>query len=110
MRPRHEDIADLVRRADAALGADADIELAFEPLDDETLAEALAAPIGRTPRRGMRRRRLETIVCLRPRCPRCGGAAMEKYRSIADQGDGSSLWWMRCTGDRCGHRFKVVFE
>lgn len=106
MRHRDVDIADLVRRADAALSSDADIEMALEPLDDE----ALGAPLRQATRRRDRRRRLETVTCLRPRCPRCGGTAMSKYRSIADQGDGTSLWWMRCTGDRCGHRFKVVFE
>lgn len=89
------------------LGADAEIELALEPLNDvvttaESIAPKRAGPAGR--------RILQVISCLRPRCPRCGSTSMEKYRSVADQGDGTSLWWMRCTALRCGHRFKVVYE
>ncbi len=54
-----------------------------------------------------RPRRLETVFVERPRCPQCGGIRLRKYRSIRDQGDGSALWWVRCT---CGHRFRVVLE
>jgi len=43
-----------------------------------------------------RKPRLETITLPRPRCPRCGGIRLMKYRSIRDQGDGTSLSWMRC--------------
>ena len=41
-------------------------------------------------------------------CPACGGVRLRKYRSLADQGDGSALWWVRCVG--CDHRFRVVLE
>ncbi len=39
----------------------------------------------------MKRRRLTTVTAERPRCPACSGARLRKYRSIADQGDGSAL-------------------
>jgi DNA-directed RNA polymerase subunit M/transcription elongation factor TFIIS len=52
-------------------------------------------------------RRLTTVTVERPRCPACGGAKLHKYRSIRDQGDGSALWWVRCS---CGHRFRVLLE
>ena len=39
------------------------------------------------------RRVLETITVERPRCPRCGGVLLRKYRSIRDQGDGSALYY-----------------
>ena len=51
--------------------------------------------------------RLPTVTVERPRCPKCGSAALRKYRSLRDQGDGSSLWWVRC---ECGERFRVVLE
>ncbi len=54
------------------------------------------------------RRRLPTIVVERPRCPACGGVRLAKYRSIADQGDGSALWWVRCKD--CNRRFRVLLE
>ena len=54
------------------------------------------------------RRRLPVVVVERPRCPRCGGVRLRKYRSLADQGDGSAVWWVRCHA--CAHRFKVVLE
>ena len=53
------------------------------------------------------RRRLTTITVERPRCPACGGVRLRKYRSVADQGDGSALWWVRCS---CGRRFRVLLE
>lgn len=53
---------------------------------------------------------LETITVERPRCPRCLGIRLHKYRSIRDQGDGSALWWVRCTNETCGHRFRVLLE
>ncbi len=53
------------------------------------------------------RRRLTTITVERPRCPECGGAKLRKYRTLADQGDGSALWWVRC---ECGRRFNPPFE
>lgn len=56
------------------------------------------------------RRALQTITLERPRCPRCGGVRLAKYRSIRDQGDGSSLSWMRCLGRDCGQRFRVLLE
>ena len=52
-------------------------------------------------------RRLVTVTVERPRCPTCGSAALRKYRSLRDQGDGSSLWWVRC---ECGARFRVLLE
>ena len=60
--------------------------------------------------RGSSRRRLETIVVPRPRCPACGGVRLRKYRSLSDQGDGSALWWVRCINAACGHRFRVLLE
>ena len=59
---------------------------------------------------GPRRRRLATIVVERPRCPRCNGIDLRKYRSVRDQGDGSALWWVRCGADGCGYRFRVLLE
>ena len=58
----------------------------------------------------MKRRRLTTVTVERPRCPRCHGARLRKYRSIRDQGDGSALWWVRCEDESCGQRFRVVLE
>ena len=55
-------------------------------------------------------RRLETVVAQRPRCPRCNGAHLRKYRSQRDQGDGTSLSWVRCLDAECGHRFRLVLE
>jgi len=55
-------------------------------------------------------KRLKMITLPRPRCPRCGSVRLRKYRSIADQGDGTSLSWVRCRGDSCGHKFKVLME
>lgn len=52
--------------------------------------------------------RLATITLPRPRCPRCKGVELKKYRSLRDQGDGSSLSWVRCAS--CGERFKVLLE
>ena len=54
-----------------------------------------------------RRRVLETITVERPRCPKCHGTLLRKYRSVRDQGDGSALWWVRCS---CGARFRVLLE
>lgn len=54
------------------------------------------------------RQRLETITMQRPRCPACGGVKLRKYRSLSDQGDGSSLAWMRCLSPECGRHFRVV--
>jgi DNA-directed RNA polymerase subunit M/transcription elongation factor TFIIS len=62
------------------------------------------------PPESMHRRRLETVVAQRPRCPRCGGVRLRKYRSQRDQGDGSSLSWVRCLDEQCGHRFRLVLE
>lgn len=52
--------------------------------------------------------RLPTIALTRPRCPHCQSIALKKYRSLHDQGDGSSLAWVRCT--KCEARFKVLME
>ena len=57
--------------------------------------------------KGIKRRRLTTITVERPRCPACGGVKLHKYRSLADQGDGSALWWVLCT---CGRRFRALLE
>lgn len=57
-----------------------------------------------------RHARLQEITYLRPRCPRCDGVRLSKYRSISDQGDGSALWWVRCLDEACGHRFRVLLE
>jgi hypothetical protein len=53
------------------------------------------------------RQRLTTITIERLRCPTCRGVKLRKYRSVADQGDGSALCWVRCS---CGNRFRVVSE
>lgn len=55
-------------------------------------------------------RRLDTVTVQRPRCPVCGGVRLAKYRSIADQGDGSALAWVRCRNKACGHRFRLLAE
>jgi len=55
----------------------------------------------------VKRHRLATINVERPRCPTCGGVKLQKYRTLADQGDGSALWWVRCD---CGERFRVLLE
>ena len=55
----------------------------------------------------IKRRRLSTVTVERPRCPACGGVKLHKYRTLADQGDGSALWWVRCA---CGRRFRVLLE
>ncbi|MCC7291478.1 MAG: hypothetical protein IT449_05385 [Phycisphaerales bacterium] len=63
------------------------------------------------PRHEPRRyQRLATVVVQRPRCPACDGVRLMKYRSIADQGDGSALAWVRCMADGCGCRFKLLME
>lgn len=56
------------------------------------------------------RNRLPTVRFPRPRCPRCEGTALAKYRSIVEQGDGSSMAWVRCRNPECAHRFKIVLE
>ena len=55
-------------------------------------------------------RRLETVVAQRPRCPRCNGVHLRKYRSQRDQGDGTSLSWVECQDEKCGKRFRLVME
>lgn len=54
-----------------------------------------------------RRSKLESIQVQRPRCPRCGGAGLAKYRSITDQETGAATWWVRCRDEVCGYRFRV---
>jgi hypothetical protein len=56
------------------------------------------------------RHRLPTVSYERPRCPRCNGARLKKYRSLRDQGDGSALSWVRCLNAACAHRFRVILE
>jgi hypothetical protein len=51
--------------------------------------------------------RLKLFTFERPKCPACGSVRLRKYRSINDQGDGSSLSWVRC---ECAHRFKLLME
>lgn len=53
---------------------------------------------------------LQEIAVERPRCPRCNGVHLGKYRSIADQGDGTALWWVKCRNASCSHRFRVLLE
>ena len=55
-------------------------------------------------------RRLATVTVERPRCPRCHGVRLRKYRSQRDQGDGSTLSWVRCLDDECCCRFRLVQE
>jgi len=55
----------------------------------------------------IKRQRLTTVTVERPRCPACGGVKLRKYRTLADQGDGSALWWVQC---ECGRRFRVLLE
>ena len=115
------DIPDLLRRAEEILGIDAAVEMKPEhsaPIADAVMAAALRPPEPkRAPKRIASRQprrkpvaNMETISWNRPRCPRCNGIALLKYRSVADQGDGSSLAWMRCNEPECGHRFKMVME
>jgi len=56
---------------------------------------------------GMKRQRLTTVIVERPGCPACGRVKLRKYRTLADQGDGSALWWVRRP---CGQRFRVLLE
>jgi DNA-directed RNA polymerase subunit M/transcription elongation factor TFIIS len=56
------------------------------------------------------RRRLTTVTCPRPRCPRCQGVRLRKYRSQGEQGDGSTLSYVRCLDADCGHRFRLLLE
>ena len=56
------------------------------------------------------RPRLSTVTLTRPRCPRCHGIALRKYRSIRDQGDGSALAWVECLARGCKHRFRLLME
>jgi len=53
---------------------------------------------------------LQEIKLPRPRCPRCCGVHLKKYRSIFDQGDGTALWWVECRNGTCLHRFRVLLE
>ncbi len=53
---------------------------------------------------------LETVLVKRPRCPRCDGIALRKYRSIKEQGDGSALSWVVCANEKCKHRFRILHE
>ena len=59
---------------------------------------------------GTSRTVLPTLRLKRPRCLECGGYRLRRYRSIRDQGDGSSLSWVRCLDSGCGHRFRMVLE
>lgn len=56
------------------------------------------------------RPRLPLVALTRPRCPRCGGARLRRYRSVTDQGDGTTLSWVKCRADECGHRFRLLLE
>jgi len=53
---------------------------------------------------------LDTVTYERPRCPRCKGVALKKYRSITDQGDGTALSWVICANPKCAHRFRILLE
>jgi hypothetical protein len=55
-------------------------------------------------------RGLPEITHERLRCPRCGSARLRRFRSIADQGDGTSLAWVRCLDEECAHRFRVILQ
>ena len=54
----------------------------------------------------MHPRRLETVVAQRPRCPRCNGAGLRKYRSHREQGAGPSLSRVRCPQTELGPRYR----
>jgi hypothetical protein len=56
------------------------------------------------------RQRLNTVTLTRPRCPRCNGIALKKYRSLRDQGDGTALAWVQCLARGCQHRFRLLME
>ena len=53
---------------------------------------------------------LPLLIVERPRCPQCEGYRLKRYRSIRDQGDGTSLSWVKCLDRACGHRFRMVLE
>lgn len=55
-------------------------------------------------------RPLETITVERPRCPKCNGIELRKYRSLRNLGDGSALWWVACKNDACAYRFRILLE
>jgi ribosomal protein L40E len=51
--------------------------------------------------------RLQTIVVMRPRCPKCESVDLRNNRTI-DQGDGSQLRYTICR--QCGERFKIALN
>lgn len=53
-------------------------------------------------------REVEVVYISRPRCPKCKSANIETRRTAGDQGDGTTLRYVRCC--KCGERFKVVVE
>lgn len=56
-----------------------------------------------------RLRPMRPVVTIeRPRCPECGSAHLLTQRSVADQGDGSTLRLTKCRS--CGCNFEVVLE
>lgn len=56
------------------------------------------------------RAKLATIRIKRLRCPRCKGTQLRRYHSTRDQGDGTSLAYVKCLRPSCGERFKVLEE
>lgn len=67
-------------------------------------------PTSPTAPHARKRPRRATVSVERPRCPACGGVKLHKYRTLADQGDGSALWWVQCQSAACGLRFRVLLE
>ena len=88
------DTADVAARDAADVAARGDADAASPPN---------AAPAPSRPR-------LPLVALTRPRCPRCGGARLRRYRSVTDQGDGTTLSWVKCRADECGHRFRLLLE
>ena len=88
----------------AQLANGADLCMEYPSMNDANFQ-----PMDNRPAR-KRRGRLTTLTFTRPRCPECGSPALRKYRSLADQGDGSALSWVRCANEACSHRFRILLE
>ncbi len=79
-------------------------------VDGGSSGDAMGQGGGRGGRKRTRGGPLSTVAYKRPRCPVCGHAALQRYRSLADQGDGTALAWVLCLNEACGHRFRLLLE
>ena len=56
------------------------------------------------------RRVLEQITLQRPRCPKCNSPCLRKFRSVHNRIEGTTMSWVYCENEKCGHRFKIIFQ